>query len=280
MIIAMTAAAIDAAIAKFLTANLSLTQLLFYNYALMMLFVLPGLKLHELKPQLRLWPRHLGRFVLMITGVTCFYAALPATELTAALSLFYTYPFVTLILAWIFFRAVIKRVDVTAVIVGFIGVLLILQPSSANPSTFLILVTVLCVAGRGTFDRMLSLKGTRPRLIQAISNGAAVILLLIIVPFTPDTLSPLAISSSDWVLLLIMAGLAYVTQLSVIAVIGAGHWTIYAAFGYWEVLASLPVAYIAFREFPDGFGLIGVFLIVGAGIVVSLNNKPGTQSQS
>lgn len=280
MVIAMTAAAIDAAIIKFLTVKLSLIQLLFYNYALMMLFILPGQRLNTLKAQLPLWPKHLGRFTMMILGASCFYAALPYTELTAALSLFYTYPIATLIVAWFIFSAAITQRDVAAILVGLLGVLLILGPSGTSPATFLILITVFCVAGRGAFDRALSLRGARPRLIQAISNALAVLFLLIIAPLTSQTLSPWAISGDDWVLLLIMAGLAYITQLSVISVIASGHWTIYAAFGYWEVLASIPVAYITFQEFPNKFGLIGVVLIIGAGIVVSLNNKPVVQDQS
>lgn len=270
MMLAMTAAALEAALAKALVSELPVIQVLTLRYLTMVLILLPGTRLEELRDQGTLAMRHAARVALMLVSMGCFYAALKVTPLASALALFYTYPFITLILAWLLFGARFGTREIAAVVIAFAGALLVLQPQQLGGSALLLAITVLCVGCRGALDRYLAIRGARPKTVQFITCTAAATCLAMLLVLTGglsnlEPLQPVQIGG-----IVVLAVLACLAQVIVVTVVGAGQWSVYSTFGYWEVLVGLPLAIWFFGEHLDAPVLLGVGLVILAGLSVTL----------
>jgi drug/metabolite transporter (DMT)-like permease len=78
-----------------------------------------------------LWPLHLARAVLFATGYAIFYAAFPFMGLAEVTSIFFSAPLFTALFASIFLGETVGRHRAAALIAGFTGVVIAMNPSGA-----------------------------------------------------------------------------------------------------------------------------------------------------
>ena len=71
------------------------------------------------------------RSVIHIAGVTAMYVALRYLPLADALAIAFVYPFIMLVMGWMFLGEQVGIRRITACAVGFAGTLMIIQPSFA-----------------------------------------------------------------------------------------------------------------------------------------------------
>ena len=76
------------------------------------------------------WRLLIVRGLILMTSYTTYYMAFPALPLAEAVALFFTSPIFVTLLAWIFLKEKITPLAWVAVVAGFAGVLIILQPGS------------------------------------------------------------------------------------------------------------------------------------------------------
>lgn len=79
-----------------------------------------------------LWPLHLIRAFLFASGFSMFYAAFPFMGLAEVSTIFYSAPLITALLASIFLRETIGPHRSVALVVGFVGVLIAMNPTGDN----------------------------------------------------------------------------------------------------------------------------------------------------
>lgn len=272
MLVAMTAAATSAALIKSVALDVPVFQLLFLRFFLVALVLIPFTNWTEVRAQKPFVLHHAVRTVLVILGLFSYFWALRTTPLSSAVSVFYAYPAITLVLAWAILGARIQGRTIAAVLVSFAGVLMVLQPDlrNGNLEILLVLVTAVCVASRAIFDRVLAVRNASPVTVLMISSLMASLLLVV-----PGVVDFARLSVSMAAILVAIAALGALTQLLVIAVLGQGHWGAFAVFGYWEVLISVPLAFGFFGEVPGLLAAIGMALIVVGGL---LREKPAPAS--
>ncbi|MEM8774889.1 MAG: DMT family transporter [Pseudomonadota bacterium] len=79
-----------------------------------------------------LWPLHALRGALFAVGFSLFYAAFPFMGLAEVSTIFFSAPLLTALFAAIWLKETIGRHRIAALVVGFIGVVIAINPSAAN----------------------------------------------------------------------------------------------------------------------------------------------------
>jgi drug/metabolite transporter (DMT)-like permease len=82
---------------------------------------------HHLTP---FWPFHICRAFLFSIGFSLFYTAFPFMTLASATTIFFSEPLITAVLAVFFLREKVGLYRIAALIVGFCGVLIAMNPTS------------------------------------------------------------------------------------------------------------------------------------------------------
>lgn len=150
-----------------------------------------------------------------------------------------------------------------AVTVGFIGVLIVIQPEPAsfNPAALYSIAGALCYAGYSLSTRVLSATDSPAGMLIYAAALATVVL-------TP-ALPPIAVAPPTWQIAAALVG----TGISG----GLGHWfliaahrdappTVLAPFNYTQILWMILLGYLVFGDVPGPSTLIGAGLIVSAGL--------------
>lgn len=198
-----------------------------------------------------------------VLGTIAFIIALghmPIANLTAILQ---AVPLAATGFAALFLGEKVGIRRVTAILVGFAGVLFIVKPTPASFTVYdgLALGLVLSVALRDIFTRQLTFQV--PTMIVVLANSAFVML------------SGLGLYAfEDWValtprhLLLLLCGGLFLSSgyVCMVLTIRMGDISTTAFYRYSMALFALLSGIFVFGEFPDGPALLGIALIVGSGV--------------
>ncbi|SLN37640.1 EamA-like transporter family protein [Roseovarius albus] len=228
-------------------------------------------------------PKRLGwatlRGFFMTIMWVFYYLSLPHLELSAAAAAYYTCPiFITLFSAMLLGNK-IKAVGWIAVIVGFLGVLLILRPKADDfnwyalfPIVSAVLYALAMIATRAKMRDEHPLILAMSLHVSFIITGAAIMALGVVWPSDATQGSSLFAS---W-------GVMGTTQWGVMAILGVALLigSIGAVVGYQNgppsLVGTFDFAYVGFAvmwgilllgETPDPVSIVGMLMITGAGIM-------------
>ncbi len=213
-------------------------------------------------------PKALSRQVLLrslfdVISTFLFIIALfhlPLPNVTAVLQ---AVPLVVTIMAAAFLGEAVGWRRLSAILVGFAGVLLIVKPGSDgfNNYIWLALACVFMVALRDLATRNLNL--TVPSIIVAFTNSVCVMLGGVIWAVFEGS-HPVTMQQTGWIGLgsVFLVGGYLFTVMSL-----RGTEVAYTApFRYTLIIYALILGYVVFGDVPDGWSMIGILLIVGSGL--------------
>ena len=198
----------------------------------------------------------IGVSVTMVLGVR----HLPLAEATVIL---FSAPFAVVALAGPLLGERVHRASWIGVIVGFAAVLLVARPGLGHVSIYALFP--LAAAAFYTFyqimTRGLANRGEQPRttLAWTLATGTAVATPLAILTWEP-------VSAAAWGLMAALGlvfGLAQYLMIRAFALAPAG---VLAPFAYIQIVAATGLGVVFFDTVPDGWTLLGVAMIVGAGV--------------
>jgi drug/metabolite transporter (DMT)-like permease len=258
-------------LAKYLSQTQPVDVVVWARYTLHLLFLLPLLAMRVRRADLV--PKRPGfqllRAVLMLLSSLLFFAALARLPLVDVLALFFVSPLVVTALAPIVLRERIGWRRVLAVLVGFVGVLVLLRPDLGAFEPFA-LVGLASGMVHGVYLLVTrKLAGTAPPLVTL-------------------TYSALfgTVALSAWVLPRWAAPTPH--ELVVMVALGAaatlGHYLVVKAFdfapaswlapvGFAEIVGATLVGYLAFGDLPDAVSWVGIAVVVGSGLYISLRER-------
>lgn len=225
----------------------------------------------------RLLPKRLGlallRGVLIAVATVLFFTALQHMQITETIAIFFVEPLILTLLSAVFLGERIGWRRVVAVILGFVGAMLIVQPN------FLILgwVAALPLAAALCFAVYLLLTKALTKIehplvmhLWAGLGGGGLLGGMLILGAAAEipAIAPIW-PTADQLMLLGLLGL----------VATAGHFLIVLAFKrapasllaplqYLEILSGTLLGYVIFGDFPNAITWVGVALIVGSGLFV------------
>jgi drug/metabolite transporter (DMT)-like permease len=218
-------------------------------------------------------PRVLARNILELFGVLCFIVALTNMPIADATALGQITPLVVLLGAAFLFRERIGALRMALIMVGFVGAILIAQPTMDGISFYaaLALANAVFAAARDLAGRRVAAQV--PGMIVAVSAaiivlvGAGIAHLLTETWIVPTTRHLLLLAGSGFFLIFghFFIFMAYrVGPTDVVA-------PFYYCFTVWAVISGL----VVFGHLPNLTAGIGIALVVGSGLIIVALDRRG-----
>ena len=279
MLIASFTFAIMGAFAKLSSAHMpSLEVVFFRNIAGVILVGLAIIK----KPM-----QHVGgkpwllffRGFMGFTALLAFFYNIAHISLGDAMTFSKTSPIFTAIFAWLFLKEELSYKAWGAIFVGFIGIILITQPTGFSFSKYDLLGIFSGVGAALAYTSIRELRNyydTRAIVLSFMSIGTiGPIVLFIISPYLHipeldfilgEFIMPQGIV---WFYVIAMGVLATISQLLMTKAYGETKAGIIGAVSYSNIVFSIAVGMLLGDSFPDIITACGICLIIFAGIVVA-----------
>lgn len=268
-------APIGDAIAKYLGADVPLAQLLLARFAIQALLLLPVV--HAAGGTL-VMPRRIAtltavRTLLHIVGIGAMFISLRYLPLADALAIAFVMPFLMLLLGKVFAAEIIGWRRLAACITGFMGTLLVIQPSFAEVGAPALLPLLVAVSfALFMFVTRKIARETDPVALQASSGiMATVILGTAILAGSPLDLQEFQfkpVSYSTAGLLLAIGIVGTLAHLLMTWSLRFAPSATLAPVQYLEIPFATVIGLIVFGDLPDGLAAVGMAVIIAAGLYV------------
>ncbi|MEQ8401273.1 MAG: DMT family transporter [Roseitalea porphyridii] len=266
MVVSMALFALDDSFIKLAATQINVGQVILLQsiIAALVFGTLTKLSGKPLLTRAFLAPPIVARNIGEVLGVVCFVTALALMPLSTASAILQVQPLAVTLGAALFLRESVGWRRWTAVLIGFIGVLIIIRPGMAgfSPAALLAVAAVVGLAIRDL--------GTRRVAVDVSSLQLSTIASVIIIPPSLVMMivyggwQPMSVTTILYVLGAATSGiLAYYT---ITVALRIGELSVIAPFRYARLLFALILGAILFGERPDLPMLIGSALIIGTGI--------------
>jgi len=203
------------------------------------------------------------RGVIAVGSATFFIVALQFVPLADAVAVTFVAPFIVTVLGALILKEPVGIRRWSAVLVGFIGMLIVIRPGLGvfHPAIFLVLIAAVFFATRQLLSRWLS--GVDD-VITTIAYTSIVSFLIASAaqPFvwiTPDTMQAI-------LLILAMTVFAAVGEVLIIRALDIAHSVALAPIHYTLIIWGVFYGYLVFSDLPDRWTLIGCSIIVISGL--------------
>lgn len=262
-------------IAKFISDTVSPGVISWARFALQTAFIFPFVVYFQgvrgLMPN-RLWP-NLLRGALIATSSTLFFAAIKFMPLADALAIFFIEPFILTVLSAVIDKEQVGWRRRVAVVVGFIGVLIVVQPSYGVFGA-----VSLIPAAAGTLFAFYALLNRRlasfdtPLTMQFAAGMSALLIMTPVVALGSHAgiaeLALAPIGSRELSLLLLMGVFGTSGHLLFVQAAKLAPSSLIAPMQYVEIVFAALFGYAVFGDFPDFWKWVGIAIIVGSGVYV------------
>ena len=209
----------------------------------------------------------LGRSALLLMATIAFFGALRYLPLAEGSAVSFLAPIVAVALSWPILRERATRARITAAVVCFTGILVIVRPGSAvlHPAVLLLLVTAVTNGLYSLYTRKLRDDSPYATLFYSALVGA--VGLTIAVPFL---LEATTLTLHDGALLLLTGVLAGLGHGLLTAAYSRAPATLLAPFTYLQMVWATLFGYVIFGQHPDRWSALGMAAIIASGVVLAL----------
>ncbi len=289
-VFAVFALSLGDALVKGVSANFTLWQIFFLRSAVVLPVLVCVVKLRD--GGVSLWPRYafwtvLRSLMLTLMWIT-YYAALSHIDLSIAAAAFYTLPLFITIFAAVFLGDTIGRLGWVAIGTGFVGVLLVLEPRAEDFNWF----ALLPVSSAILFALAMILTRSRCRsesvfvlslwlnLSMLVVGTIATVVVAAAEPssqtiarqeFLFGAWSPMG--AKEWGAIGLLATAILIGSIGAAYAYQNGPPATIATFDFAYVAFAVTWSLVIFHEIPSAKGVIGILLIVLAGILAI--RRPG-----
>lgn len=276
------------AIAKYMAVyqDMSPGQVTFYRFFFQLVSVLPLLLttggLSALKPKL-LW-FNLLRGVLLAAAALLFFVAVKYMPLADVFAIYFVEPFMLTALSALFLGDKVGWRRWAAIVVGFAGAMIVIQPSyeifglkALLPVLCAFLFSLYLFLNRaiGEADSpltMQTLAGIGGMLFMgaALLGGNALSM--------PDFEMSLPSSVLGLVLLLVLGTISGYAHMLIVRAFRLAPLSLLAPFQYFEIISATVLGYALFNDFPNFSKWIGIFIIVASGLFIIWRERVQSRS--
>ena len=262
------------ATAKLLGA-LPLAQIMLGRYAMQAALLLPLVRAggHRLGLDARVWRLTVVRTLLHVASFTTFVAALRYLPMADAVAIIFVLPFILLLLGRFFLGEEVGPHRLAACAVGFLGTLLVVQPSFAEvgaPALLPLLGAVFFAVFMLVTRRIA--RDADPLVLQAASGLVATAMLLPLLVLGAalgwPELAPVSLSTRELLLLALLGTLGTGAHLLMTWSLRFAPSATLAPIQYLEIPFTTLIGYLVFGDLPNGVAALGIAVTIGAGLYV------------
>lgn len=263
------------ALAKLLGGRIDVAQLVAIRMAVQVLLLLPVVIFATI-------PLALGRrdffltvirAVLHMSGIGLMFLSLRYLPLADAVAIAFVMPFIMLLLGRFILGEEVGQRRILACCVGFLGTVMVMQPSFAEVGwpAFLPVGVAVVFAFFMLVTRQLA-KSVDPIALQLVSGVIASVLLLPVLFFFSRLDVPgfsLAWpKGATWGLMFVMGALGTIAHLLMTWALRFAPSATLAPMQYLEIPFAAMLGWLIFSDFPNGLALVGILVTVVAGLYV------------
>jgi drug/metabolite transporter (DMT)-like permease len=225
----------------------------------------------SLRVALEQWLALLFRAVLLFVATFCFIAAIRVMPLADALAIVFVAPFIVLLVGKFYLGEDVGPRRAGAAIVGFLGVLFVIQPSFAafGGVALFPLGTAVAFAFYILVTRGLSRK-IHPVTLQFYTGLIASLFCMPVMILAQgsgsELLDPVWPMGIAWLWLLGVGFFATLSHMMMTYALSLAPSATLAPLQYLELPVATLFGYLVFRDFPNALSLIGIAIIIGAGL--------------
>ena len=257
--------------AKYLSTDLPVLEITWARYFFTVVFTLPIMfffynkqLVWTDKPKLQFL-----RGIILLFANVCFFYAISVISLAKALTLAFIAPLIVTAFSPILLG---ERVGVrrwAAVIIGFIGSLVVIRPGfvELNLASFAALGTGVMYGFYLIITRKLS-TSDNPLLTLLLTGLVGMVIISCAMPFV--WVKP---STNQWLMMSGIGVFACIGHLFLILSLKYADASKLAPFSYFEIVTNIIIGYYFFSNFPDNWTFLGLFIIVLSGIYISRREK-------
>ena len=254
------------AIAKYLSYSLPILQITWFRFFFSA--VITGIFIYLFSRKSFVRSKNIKsqilRGILLLASSLLFFYAISVISLAKALTLAFICPLIVTALSPYFLNERVGPRRWTAVIIGFVGVLLVIRPGIVefNWASLASLGTGLCYAIYLIVTR--SLKDTDNGLLTLLFTSiVGTVVLSVCLPFV--WVNP---SLNQLLLAVNMGFIAALAHGLIIISYNYSDASKLAPLGYFEIIPNIIIGYIWFSDFPDKYTVLGLLVIILSGIYV------------
>jgi drug/metabolite transporter (DMT)-like permease len=212
----------------------------------------------------------ISRSMLMLVSNLVFVMAIGSVPLATASAIGFTSPLIVTALSVPLLHEQVGWRRWTAVLVGFVGALMVIHPGNglADPAVLLILASSFAYALYQIATRSVGrVDSAATGIIFAALLGSLVMSLVMPFIFVMPT------SLFDWLLFGSLGLLGGFGHYLVIQAFQRGPAAVIAPLGYVELVGSAALGYLIFKHFPDLWTWLGAGVIIASGIYIALRER-------
>lgn len=268
------------AVAKLLGGQVPMGQMLFIRFGVQALVLLPLILCTG-----RVWRMHgrvlrltFLRTVLHILGIGMMFTALMYLPLADAVAIAFIMPFLMLVLGHFVLDEEVGIRRLLACAVGFIGTLLVVQPSFAEVGwpALLPLGVAVNFSVFMLVTRQIA-KDTDPVGLQAVSGVMAVCLIAPFLLLAPDDVLPVFAweqpDAHTWKLLFGIGLLGTLGHLLMTWSLRYAPAATLAPMQYLEIPIATIIGFVVFAEFPNPLATLGICITIAAGLYIVIRER-------
>ena len=258
-------------IAKYLSAELSFFQITWARYFFTVFFTLPFMFFFFKKnltwtsqPKLQIF-----RGLTLFFANILFFYSISIISMAKALTLAFVAPLITTALSPIFLGEKVGFRRWSAVIIGFVGSLIVIRPGfiEFNLATVAALGTGFFYGIYLVITRKLHTSDS-PLLTLLLTGVVGAIVASFVVPVV--WINP---TFNQWALLALMGIFACLGHLFLILSLKYADASKLAPFSYFEIITNILIGFYFFGDFPDTYTFLGLFIIIGSGIYIFIRES-------
>ena len=258
-------------IAKYLSSDLSFFQITWARYFFTVLFTLPFMFFFFRKnltwttqPKLQIF-----RGLTLLFANVLFFYSISVISMAKALTLAFVAPLITTALSPFFLGEKVGFKRWSAVIVGFIGSLIVIRPGFIEFN-----LASVAALGTGFFYGIYLIitrklhRSDSPLLTLLLTGVVGFVVASFLVPVV--WINP---TFNQWSLLALMGIFACLGHLFLILSLKYADASKLAPFGYFEIVTNIILGYYFFSDFPDFWMWIGLLIIISSGIYITIRER-------
>jgi len=217
-----------------------------------------------------LWPKtpslQIMRATSVVTGIGMFYWSISLIPLAEATAITFVAPLITTSLSPVMLNEKIGLRRWTAVLIGFVGILIVLRPEfNGDRLGYLIAFGAGIMIGVFyAFNRLLA--GEAPPLVN--QTYSSIIGALLLTPFIFSVWVPLR--SEDMVLILSFCAIAALGQTCLFFSFLHGEASILAPLTLSQIVFATLFGYLFFNEFPDNVSILGIIIVISSAVYIAI----------
>jgi drug/metabolite transporter (DMT)-like permease len=208
---------------------------------------------------------HLGRGILGGIGQICVFYALAHLSLAVVIAITFTRPLFLVVLAVLFLGELVRWRRWSAIVVGFLGVLIVARPvvDQVTVALFVLVFSTACHASAHVFLK----KAT------GVDRPATVVFYYLVISTLVGAIPTALVwttPTAEQFLWLALTGILYLMGQGLIALaFRAGEATAIMPFDYSRLLYGILFDIVLFTQYPDGWTIVGSGVIIASTLYVA-----------